>query len=274
LQRSLIAAMLASLFVTASTGMTAAQTGIKTFPYDHIHLNVPDPAAASAWYEKYFGGTRITEAPDRLMYGSTRLMFLRRASAEPSLNSSIDHIGFSVQDLDSKMSELQAAGVKIESPAREVEGLFKLAFIQDPWGTRIEIVQDRDLIGLHHLHLRAPEPEVMFTWLLQKLGGERTRLKGRLDGIRYSAPNYSTVWILIQQGSAAPSTGRAIDHIGWRSTDLKNDIEALRGKGATIQSEPRPLTLPNGPPINYAYVMGPNETRIEIVERPGLPPGK
>jgi hypothetical protein len=48
----------------------------------------------------------------------------------------------------------------------------------------------------------------------------------------------------------------------------------LRGKGATIQTEPRPLTLPNGPPINFFYVMGPNGTRIELVERPGLPPGK
>ena len=33
---------------------THAQT--KTFPYDHIHLNVPDPAAPADWYEKHFGG--------------------------------------------------------------------------------------------------------------------------------------------------------------------------------------------------------------------------
>jgi hypothetical protein len=43
------------LVLTAPLG---AQT--KTLPYDHIHLNVPDTAAAANWYEKYFGGKRIT----------------------------------------------------------------------------------------------------------------------------------------------------------------------------------------------------------------------
>ena len=35
-------------------GTPSAQT--PTYPYDHIHLNVPDPAAASAWYEKNIPG--------------------------------------------------------------------------------------------------------------------------------------------------------------------------------------------------------------------------
>ena len=243
-------------------------------PYDHIHLNVADPAAASAWYEKRFGGTRITEGPDRLMYGSTRLLFLRSATAMPSMNSAIDHISFSVRDVDATIKDFQADGVKIEGPVREEAGVFKYAFIQDPWGTRIEVVQDPELLGFHHVHLRAMDPEATFKWLLEKLGGERTRLKGRLDGVRYSARDYSTVWIFIQQGATAPSTGRAIDHIGWRSTDLRPDIETFRSNGVTIISEPRPLALANGPSINYAYIMGPNETRIEIVERPGLAPGK
>ena len=84
----------------------------ETYPYDHIHLNVPDPAVASAWYEKNIpGGRRITEAPDRIMYGSTRLMFLRSATAKPSAGSAIDHIGFSVTDLDARMKEWEAAGI-------------------------------------------------------------------------------------------------------------------------------------------------------------------
>lgn len=111
-----------------------AQTPAPTLPYDHIHLNVPDPAVASVWYEKHMtGGRRITEAPDRIMYGSTRLMFLRaKAEAKPSAGTAIDHIGFSVVDLDAKMKALEAAGVKITTPARDVPGLFKLAFIEDP----------------------------------------------------------------------------------------------------------------------------------------------
>ena len=103
-------------------GTPSAQT--PTYPYDHIHLNVPDPAVASAWYEKNIpGGRRITEAPDRIMYGSTRLMFLRNATAKPSAGSAIDHIGFSVADLDAKMKDWEAAGIKVTAPVRDVPKL-------------------------------------------------------------------------------------------------------------------------------------------------------
>jgi catechol 2,3-dioxygenase-like lactoylglutathione lyase family enzyme len=255
-------------------GTASAQT--PTYPYDHIHLNVPDPAVASVWYEKNIpGGRRITEAPDRIMYGSTRLMFLRSATAKPSAGSAIDHIGFSVADLDARMKEWEAAGIKVTTPVRDVPKLFKLAFIEDPWGTRIEVVQDPELLGLHHVHLRAPNPEDSITWLLDKFGGKRQQLKGMLDAVRYDYDGFSSVWILVQKGEAEPSQGRAIDHIGWRSVGpLADTMNALRAKKVEVTSEPRPLNLPNGPSINYSYVAGPSGARIELVERPGLKPGQ
>jgi catechol 2,3-dioxygenase-like lactoylglutathione lyase family enzyme len=257
----------------AFVGLADAQT--RTYPYDHIHINVPDTAAAANWYEKNFGGKRITEAPDRLMYGSTRLLFLRKADATPSSGSAIDHIGFSFTDLDAKMKEFEANGVKIVTPVRDVPGLFKLGFVEDPWGTRIEVVQDPELLGLHHIHLRGPNPDEIFTWLLEKFGGERTQLKGRLDAVRYRAEGFSDMWILVQRGESVPSEGHAIDHIGWRSTGSLNDMVAqLKTKGVTVTSEPRPLPLPNGPTINFAYVAGPAGAKIELVERPGLKPGQ
>ena len=268
--RYLLALAAFGLFI----GTPSAQT--PTYPYDHIHLNVPDPAVASAWYEKNIpGGRRITEAPDRIMYGSTRLMFLRNATAKPSAGSAIDHIGFSVADLDAKMKEWEAAGIKVTSPVRDVPKLFKLAFLEDPWGTRIEVVQDPELLGLHHVHLRNPNPDEGYAWLLDKFGGKRQQLKGMLDAVRYDYEGFSSVWILITKGEAEPSQGRAIDHIGWRSVGpLADTINALRAKKVEVTSEPRPLTLPNGPPINFSYVAGPAGARIELVERPGLKPGQ
>jgi catechol 2,3-dioxygenase-like lactoylglutathione lyase family enzyme len=261
-----------ALLLFAGSG-ASAQT--PTLPYDHVHLNVPDAAAASTWYEKNFGGTRITEAPNRIMFGSTRLMFLVAKDAKPSAGGAIDHLGFSVADLDAKMKELEAAGVKVATPARDVPGLFKLAFVEDPWGTRIEVVQDPELLGLHHIHMRAPNPDEAFAWLLDKFGGKRQQLKGRIDAVRYDAEGFSSMWILITKGEAEPSMGRAIDHIGWRSTGPLNDtMTFLTGKGAVATTQPRPLALPNGPSINFAYVAGPAGARIELVERPGLKPGQ
>jgi predicted enzyme related to lactoylglutathione lyase len=253
----------------------AGSVSAQTYPYDHIHVNVPDPKAAADWYEKNFGGKRITEAPNRIMFGSTRFMFLQKRDAKPSAGSAIDHVGFSFADLDAKMKEFEAAGVKIVTPMRDVPGLFKLAFVEDPWGTRIEVVQDPELLGLHHIHMRGPDPAEVFTWLLAKFGGQRTQFKGRLDAIKYSAAGFSDMWILVQKGDAEPSEGHAIDHIGWRSVGpLAKTIDELRGKSVTILTEPRPLSLQNGPSINYAYVAGPAGAKIELVERPGLKPGE
>ncbi len=269
--RGMVSTAFVCLVLAGFAGPLAAQT----FPYDHIHLNVPDPAAAANWYEKYFGGRRITEGPDRLMFGSTRFLFLKKADAKPSSGSAIDHVGFSFPDLDAKMKEFEAAGIKIVTPARDVPGLFKLGFVEDPWGTRIEVVQDTELLGLHHVHLRGPNPDEVFSWLVAKFGGQRTKLKGRLDAIKYSAAGFSDMWILVQRGDGEPSEGHAIDHIGWRSTGaLAKTIDGLRAEGVTVLTEPRPLPLPNGPTINFAYVAGPAGAKIEIVERPGLKPGE
>ena len=267
--------VLCAAIAALAPGRAAAQT--KTLPYDHIHLNVPDPVAASTWYEKNIpGGRRITEMPNRIMYGSTRLMFLQTAKpVPPSAGSAVDHLGFSVKDLDATLKQLEAAAVKITSPARDLPGIFKIAFIEDPWGTRIELVQDAELLGLHHIHMRGPDVEEVYTWLLGNFGGQRARMKDKLDGVRYSAPGFSTVWILVTKGEATPTQGKAIDHIGWRSeTSLDGTIAELKTKGVTVTSEPRPLKLENGPPINFAYVAGPNGARIELVERPGLKPGE
>jgi catechol 2,3-dioxygenase-like lactoylglutathione lyase family enzyme len=264
--RSILTSLLpAAVLVAATAGTAGAQT--QTLPYDHVHLNVPDQAKAVEWYATNFGGKPTTEAPERLMFGTTRLIFLRKADATPSAGSSIDHIGFSVADLDAKMKEFEAAGVKIVNPVRDVPGLFKLAFIEDPWGTRIEVVQDPELLGLHHIHLRETDPDEMFAWLLAKFGGEKTKLKGRIDAVKYSAPGFSDMWILVQKGDSVPSEGHAVDHIGWRTTGLDASIAALKTKGVKVTSEPRPLTLADKTVIHYAYVEGPAGTKIELVQR-------
>ena len=261
---SIIPACVAFVLCGAIEG--SAQT--PTLPYDHVHLNVPDQAKAVEWYQKYFGGKPTAENAERLMFGSTRLIFLKNANAQPSAGSSIDHIGFSFADLDAKMKELEAAGVKIVTPVRDVPNLFKLGFVEDPWGTKIEVVQDPELLGLHHIHLRSADPAEMFTWLLAKFGGERTKLKGQIDAVKYSAAGFSDMWVLVQRGESTPSEGRAIDHIGWRVTNLDEKIADLKTKAVKVTTEPRPLTLADKTTLHYAYVEGPAGAKIELVQRP------
>ena len=229
---------------------------------DHIHLNVPDQAKGVEWYQKDFGGQPIAEAPDRLMFGDTRLIFLKNDKGQPSTGSAIDHLGFSVADLDAKVQELEAAGVKVAAPVRDVPGLFKLAFVEDPWGTRIEVVQDTEKLGLHHVHLRSADPAATLAWYKEKFGGESAKLKDRIEGVKYSG-----VWILVQRGDATPSEGHAIDHIGWRTNDLSAKTTEYKGQGVKFTTEPRPLKLASGVMVNFAYLEGPAGAKIELVQR-------
>jgi len=45
-----------------------------------------------------------------------------------------------LSDLDAKLAEWRAAGIKVVTPARDIPGLFELAFIEDAWG-RVEVLQ-------------------------------------------------------------------------------------------------------------------------------------
>ncbi len=232
----------------------------ETLTYDHVHLGVPDPAKAVEWYAKYMGGQPgpAGEPNERLLFGKIRFIFLKNDKPLPSAGSAIDHIGLSFADLAAKMKEFETAGIKIVMPIQEEPGLFKRAFIEDPWGTKIEVLQDPETLGFHHVHLRAPDPEAALKWYLNMFGGERRKLKGRVDAVKYGE-----VWVLTEKGDATPSEGHAIDHIGWRTTmDLGAKAAELKAKGVKFTTEPRPVR-----DIHMSYVEGPAAVKIELLQR-------
>jgi len=231
--------------------------------FDHIHLAAPDPEKAAAWYREHFGGQVMTEAQDRLLYGDTRVIFQKRETSLPSEGSVVDHIGFSVPNIDGALKVFQSEGVKITQAVRDVPGLFKLAFIEDPWGTRIEVVQDPQKLGLHHVHLRGPDPAATLAWYSTQFGGKTAKFKDRIDGIEMSG-----VWLLVAKGDATPSQGHAIDHIGFRPINLDASVAAMKSRNVKFTTEPHPMTLGNGTTIHLAFAEGPDGVRIEMVQRP------
>jgi lactoylglutathione lyase len=252
--------LLTSIAFVALAITSAAQTPILPV-LDHVHLLVPDQAKGVEWYQKAFGGEKMTEAPDRLMFGQTRLIFLRNDKGLPSDGSAIDHIGFSASDVDAKVKELEAMGAKVLTPPRDVPGLFKLAFVQDPWGTKIEIAPVNES-GLDHVHLRGPDPAQVLAWYKEKFGGEAAKLRDRIDGLKYG-----NVWLLVQRGDAVPSDGHAIDHIGFRTTDLAAKTTEFKAQNVKFTTEPRPLKLASGAVVNFAYLESPVGAKVELVQR-------
>jgi predicted enzyme related to lactoylglutathione lyase len=248
---------LTALFLAVATLARAAD-------YHHVHLAAPKAAEAVQWYIANIGCTAMNR-PDACQIGTTQLIFASRRSDAGSEGSGVDHIGFSFADLTAKMRAFADAGVKITTPAREVPGLFKLGFIEDPWGTRIEVVEDRETLGFHHIHLQSANPEATMKWYQNVFGGQSERLKGRIDGLRYGS-----VWLLIDQVNEgqplAATQGRSIDHLGFAFPDLDAAAAEMKKKGVMFQTEPRPFTNAAGQNMKISFVVGPDDVRIEVVQ--------
>ena len=223
-------------------------------PYDHALPPRRRPASPDAG-PTWAAGRRRS---DRVVIGRTIFAFAKVENAAPSAGGAIDHIGFSVADVDAKMKELQAAGAKMLTPARDVPGLPKAGFVQDPFGVKIELLQDTEAIGFHHIHLRVPDPEASLKWSVDNFGGERMKWKGRLDAVKYTNP---IVLLLAEKDDkAAPSQGRAIDHLGWAVSDVDAKVAGLTSKGLKTV-EPRAVRN-----LRVGFVEGPGGVRIEMVQ--------
>ncbi len=111
----------------------------------HIHLYPQDIPAMKAWYAKTLGGvagkcdgTDCVEVP-----GVTLAMSQGETKLEPTAGRSLDHIGFEVKDLPAFLERMKAEGVNITQPltASNFVTTMRVAFITDPWGTKMEITE-------------------------------------------------------------------------------------------------------------------------------------
>lgn len=260
LQRALVFCVL----IATVPAVSAAQTGFADL-IDHLHLSAPDQAQAVEWYRSHFGATTTPEGTDRAMLGPTRLIFQRSEMPRPSRGSVLGLIGFSVADVDETMKRLQAAGVTQVMPPMLMQGI-RMAQVVDPWGTLIEVVQDEARPGLHHIGVVSPDPVATLAWFADTFGGKVTKFRGGRDGISYGG-----VWLFVAKGSGEPSAGHAIDHIGFRPSNVDAAVTAMKAKGVKVTTEPRPLTLPSGAAMRLAFVESPGGVRIELVQRENLP---
>jgi catechol 2,3-dioxygenase-like lactoylglutathione lyase family enzyme len=130
--------------------------------------------------------------------------------------------------------------------------------VEDPWGVSLTILHDPDILGLHHVQLRVPDPESALAWYLEVFGGVQGTLKGRVAGVRYGS-----VWLLAEPGDSKPSAGRAIDHIAWRTPDLEAKAAELVSRGVAFTITPRQFNET----VRISFVQGPAGTRIELLQR-------
>jgi catechol 2,3-dioxygenase-like lactoylglutathione lyase family enzyme/predicted enzyme related to lactoylglutathione lyase len=109
---------------------------------EHVHLSLPESEIpkAQAWYVRTFGGKAGTRnnAPVVDVPGVQIRFAKADAKQAPTRGRVLDHIGFDVKDHQAFMKKIQLEGIKPDEPVREGS---TIAYITDPWGTRIELIQ-------------------------------------------------------------------------------------------------------------------------------------
>jgi catechol 2,3-dioxygenase-like lactoylglutathione lyase family enzyme len=121
---------------------------------NHIHYYAPDIPAIKRWYVNAFGANpgqrpciaciskpRMIEADD---LPGVNLTFAAATApvVDRTRGHSLDHVGFDVTNLEEMVKSLEARGIKIDAPIRQVPGSrVKVAFLSDPWGTYIELTE-------------------------------------------------------------------------------------------------------------------------------------
>ena len=240
---------------------------IAAVPYDHIHLTASNAQEAVNWYVKHFGGSaggfnrgnadRVEYPTDRVFYGDLSIIFFEREPTGGSIGTGVDHIGFSMANVEEITVAAVADGGSQIGDFVEFSGM-QIAFIEDPWGTKIELINDPETRGLHHIHLSSPDPEGTLAWYENIFGGDIVQWKGVLPAI-----NYSEVWLIVARanGELTPTQGRSMDHLGWAADNLDDFGQNLMRNDIDFTMEPRPFRG-----IRISFIEGPDEVRIEVVE--------
>jgi len=258
--------------VLATASLVSLPVLARAADYHHVHVTSSNASEAVKWYARYLDCQPLADRDDGVDCAGAQVVFDSRPTLGTSQRTGIDHISFSYADLTTKMAELESVGVRGSgvrlqrfadgSTLRDVPGLFKYGFIFDPWGTRIEMVEDADTLGFHHIHLSATDPAATLTWYQEMFGGESARLRDRLDGLRLG-----DIWLLAMsaEGTPAATAGRAIDHIAFSVDNLDSAAARMRRDGVAFLEEP---ATPEGgrTSAKRAFIRGPDNVSLAVVE--------
>ncbi len=249
-----------SVFAVALFILCAAPE-LRAGGFNRITLNVGDPAAAALWYAKQLGGRPVKiESSPAVIFGKITLSFEKaKGPTGESVGSGIHHLGFSYPDIDSAMKRFARSGVRIVSGI-EKDGPIRYAFIHDPWSTLIEVVEDPEIRGFHHIHLATQNAKALLKWYTDVFGGKVSRFAGLMGGIREG-----DTWILVKgvDHPLKPTLGWAIDHVSWPVADFDETVKRLDAKGAIFESPARETRAPKS-----LFVEGPDGVRLELVRAP------
>jgi catechol 2,3-dioxygenase-like lactoylglutathione lyase family enzyme len=112
---------------------------------NHLHFTTPDLAATAQWYQKFLGLTANPAPVLIYAFFLDDVMFFfepigARADYQATDNQVLNHVAFSVSDLDGWLKRARDQNIEILSEPALVNG-FKSFFMRGPDGMLLEVVQ-------------------------------------------------------------------------------------------------------------------------------------
>ncbi len=260
--RLLLTAAVTSLLVSPASAQLAVPNDAG-LTYGHVHLNVTDMELHTQLWVEHFGGVVVQKGfLTTVRLPGFLVVFTEAEPTGPSQGSVMDHFGFKVRNMAKFLAKWRAAGREVDSEFTGAEGLPN-AYVTMPDGARVELQEDQGLsveVAGYHIHFFTPEFEELLDWYLDVFGLE-LRPRGSIQtttnvpGMNMSFGN--------ARGEAAPSRGRAIDHIGFELDDLEAFCEQLKAKGIEFDLEYLEIDAIE---LKIAFITDPAGTYIELTE--------
>jgi catechol 2,3-dioxygenase-like lactoylglutathione lyase family enzyme len=189
------------------------------------------------------------------------------------------------------------SGTKFQTPITDISGMtgspensgrFFYAYVDGPDHALIELNTARHH-NFGHVHMFSADPIATGEWYMKHLGlTARLQKEPRTYRNVQNAPaafmtanHVSMIVYPVEylrtsgyepfkgQANLAPTRGRVIDHIGFAVDNLDAAIGQLKAAGAKVTAEPR-----SAGPIKFAFLEGPDQVTIELIEDKSAPPAK
>jgi catechol 2,3-dioxygenase-like lactoylglutathione lyase family enzyme len=257
-----------------ATPLFAGTAAAQPFPFSeagvtngHWHLNSKDVAANQKILVAMGGKAFQFGARQRVNFPGVMIILDAAPGTPPpsagTVGSVVDHIGFSVQNVQEQVARWKAAGVPV---APSNTGRLDQAYVNTADGLKIEILENKNQpmpIQSEHVHFFMPESAIgpSQAWY--------GKIFGAKAGVSNSAPVADIPGAQLRyrkvDKTLAPTKGRVLDHLGFDVKDLKAFIKMLEANNIKLD---RPYSVTNEG-IGIAFITDPWGTYIEINERPG-----
>jgi catechol 2,3-dioxygenase-like lactoylglutathione lyase family enzyme len=267
--------LLAGVGTSASAQLLAAKDG--PIVYGHHHVNASDVEAHKKFWST-IGGTVAVVGTNKLevIRFPNAWLFMRSQAPKGggSKGTTVNHIGFSVPNLQATLDRVRAGGYRIvtaeEAPSTyqvkgeiATSGPTQLAFIMGPDDVKVELIEARAQttpIAMHHVHFFGTQNEAMRDWYAKVFGAAAAPTAPNAPFVSATLPGVRLNFTPATE-PVAGTTGRSLDHIGFEVKDLASFVKKLEADGIKVQVSYRRIEALD---TAIAFIQDPWGTLIEL----------